>query len=345
MIRRREFLRRMTALFVIFFSGCLNKGDNVGIIEDKNISIQEGTPLKKSSASKVYVLKTNDRSNGIKELLKFFDIESLSSKRVAIKANYNSSDPFPASTHIDTLGTLVDSLKEKGTNIVLAERSGMGNTKKALEETGVLELAKNKGMEVVILDELKSSEWIRIRPQGSDWKNGFLFPKVFEEADAIVQTCCLKTHRYGGHFTMSLKNSVGMVAKYDPEDNYNYMSELHSSSYQRHMIAQINTAYEPAFIIMDGIKGFSTGGPDTGTLIEPGIMLASKDRVALDAVGVAVLRIYGTTPEVSKGDIFEQEQIAKAAQMSLGASGSEEIEIIPVNTQAEDICSKIKKEF
>lgn len=74
-------------------------------------------------------------------------------------------------------------------------------------------------------------------------------------------------------------------------------------------------------------------------------MIASHDRVALDAVGAAVLRVYGTTPEVSKGLIFEQEQIAKAAKMGLGASGSEEIEIIPVNTQAEDICSKIKKEL
>ncbi len=29
-----------------------------------------------------------------------------------------------------------------------------------------------------------------------------------------------------------------MVAKYDPEDGYNYMSELHSSGHQRHMIAE-----------------------------------------------------------------------------------------------------------
>lgn len=221
----------------------------------------------------------------------------------------------------------------------------MGNTRKALEETGVLELANNKGMDVVILDELKSSDWIRIRPEGSHWKRGFLFPRVFEDADAIVQTCCLKTHRYGGHFTMSLKNSVGMVAKYDPEDDYNYMSELHSSSYQRHMIAEINMAYEPEFIIMDGIKGFSKGGPDTGTLIEPGIMIAGRDRVALDAVGVAVLRIYGTTSEVSRGRIFEQEQIARAVELDLGASSPDEIELISVNVEAQDICSKIKNEL
>jgi len=343
MIKRREFLKKAVALLTLIFSGCIEKGDKAGIIEERNISNTGAKPL--ATKSKVYVIKTNSRESGVKELLKYFDIGNLSGKRVAIKANYNSYDPFPASTHIDTLGALIDALKEKGADLVLAERSGMGDTKKALDGTGVLDLAKKKGTEVVILDDLKSSEWLRINPEGSHWKKGFLFPRLFDDADLIVQTCCLKTHRFGGHFTMSLKNSVGMVAKYDPEDGYNYMSELHSSRYQRQMIAQINTAYEPGFIIMDGIKGFSTGGPDTGTLIEPGIMLASKDRVALDAAGVAVLRIYGTTPEVSSGKIFAQEQIAMAVELGLGAASPDGIEIVSVNTEAGDICLKMINEL
>jgi len=278
-------------------------------------------------------------------LLKYFDNSSLSGKRVALKANYNSYDPFPASTHIDTLGALIDGFKDKGADLVLAERSGMGDTKKALVETGVLELAKKKEIEVVLLDDLKSIDWLKINPEASHWNRGFLFPKLFHDADFIVQTCCLKTHRFGGHFTMSLKNSVGMVSKFDPEDGYNYMSELHSSRYQRQMIAEINTAYEPEFIIMDGIKGFSTGGPDKGTLIEPSIMIASRDRVALDAAGVAVLRTYGTTPEVTGGRIFAQEQTARAAELGIGVASADGIEIISVNTEAEDICSKIINEL
>ena len=343
MIKRREFLRRLAVLFPLLFSGCINESDMLETIAEKNISIQQKTPLKKTK-SEVYVIKSNDRENGIKELLKYFDIGNLSGKRVAIKANYNTQDPFPASTHIDTLGTLVDALKENGASLVLAERSGSGDTRKALEETGVLELAEKKGVDIVILDELKSSDWIRIKPEVTHWKNGFLFPKVFEDADAIVQTCCLKTHMFGGHFTMSLKNSVGMVAA-GGQDGYKYMDELHSSRYQRQMIAEINSAYEPEFIIMDGIKGFSKGGPSSGTIIEPGIMIASRDRIALDAVGVAVLRIYGTTIEVTSGSIFEQEQIARAVELGLGVSKVDDIEIIPVNMEASDICSKIRNEL
>lgn len=339
MLKRREFLKRFAALFSAIMSGCL--GGNP--VEEPN-KVMEGTQVKRSVNSKVYVIKTGDRDSGIRELMKFLDAGDLSGKKVAIKANYNSMDPFPASTHPDTLSVIIDFLNEKGASVVLAERSGMGNTRKVLEETGVLELAGKKGFDVVVLDELKKG-WSRIRPEGSHWKNGFLFPDVFKEADAMVQTCCLKTHRYGGHFTMSLKNSVGMAAKYDPEDGYNYMAELHGSRYQRQMIAEINMAYEPKFVIMDAIEGFSTGGPDTGTLIQPGIILAGIDRVALDAAGVAVLRIYGTTQEVARGGIFEQEQIARAAQLGFGASAPDEMEIIAVNKEAEDVCKKIEEKL
>lgn len=342
MIKRREFLRWLAALFTVVFSGCINKEEETGV---KQEIVKEGEQLKRATKSEVYVIKTNDRGSGIKELMKRLDVGSLTGKRVALKANYNSADEFPASTHIDTLSALTRSLKEKGASVVLAERSGMGNTREVLEEMGVMELAGKEGFDVVVLDDLKSSEWVREKPEGSHWKRGLLFPKVFKDADMIVQTCCLKTHRYGGHFTMSLKNSVGMVAKYDPDDGYNYMSELHSSRYQRLMIAEINAFYEPVFVIMDGIAGFSKGGPDTGTLIKPGIMLASRDRVALDAAGVAVLRIYGTTSEVSAGGIFEQEQIARAAELGLGASSPDEIEVVNVNEEASGICSRIAEEL
>jgi uncharacterized protein (DUF362 family) len=340
MVSRRELLRWLVALFLSAVSGCIYKKEITAEEKDTNGG---KLPMGKSLKSKVYVIKTSDRREGIKELFEHFESGSLSGKKVAIKANYNSADPFPASTHLDTLSAIVDEFKGRGARVVMAERSGMGDTREVLEVMGVMELAKKKEFDVIILDELEGSEWRREAPDKSHWKRGFLFPKLFREADAVVQICCLKTHRFGGHFTMSLKNGVGMVAAYDPDDGYGYMSELHSSRYQRQMIAEINTAYEPGFIIMDGVQGFSKGGPEAGTLIEPGIMIGGNDRVAIDAVGVAVLRIYGTTGEVSKGEVFEQEQIARAAELGIGASGAQDIEIIPVNSEAQEICSLVRK--
>lgn len=301
--------------------------------------------MHKDNKSNVYVIKTYDRASGVRELLRQYDLDRLSGKTVAIKANYNSADPFPASTHLDTLSAIVSALKDRKARVAMGERSGMGITNEVLDTMGVTEVARKLGFDIVVLDDLPAGNWSVQGPPGSHWKHGYLFPKLFSEADAIIGTCCLKTHRFGGHFTMSLKNSVGMVAKRDTEGVYNYMYELHSSSFQRQMIAEINVAYQPEFVIMDAIEGFSKGGPEAGTLIEPGIMMASDDRVALDACGVAILRMYGTTPEVSRGTIFQQDQIARAVELDLGASSPEKIEVVPLNDNAEKTCKGIRTEL
>ncbi len=130
------------------------------------------------------------------------------------------------------------------------------------------------------------------------------------------------------HVTLSLKNSVGLAAKQVPGQSYNYMSELHSSRDQRRMIAEINRTYRPDVVVMDAVEAFADGGPDRGRLVQPGVILAAADRVALDAVGVAILRHFGTTAEVSRGRVFEQEQIARAVELGLGASRPEDVEIV-----------------
>ncbi len=296
--------------------------------------------------TEIFVVKTKNREEGIQKLLDRFDLTEFKEKKVALKANYNSADPFPASTHLGTLVTLVNCLKEAGAEkITLAERSGMGDTRTILETRGVTRLAAEQGFEVLVLDELAEEEWVRLKSRGSHWRRGFLLVKIFHEADKVVQTCCLKTHRFGGAFTMSLKNSVGLVAKYDPQDGYDYMSELHSSENQRFMIAEINRTFENHLIIMDATKAFVRGGPESGDLVSPSAIIAGKDRVAIDAAGVAILRLFGTTPEVSKGRIFQQEQIARAAELGVGIQSAKDIQIIPLDSESEKFAQKIQRTF
>jgi uncharacterized protein (DUF362 family) len=205
----------------------------------------------------------------------------------------------------------------------------MGATRQVLTQRRVFALAENLGFQVVVLEELQADDWVPLR--GDHWRRGFLFPRVVHEADVVVQTCCLKTHRFGGHFTLSLKNSVGLVAKYDPDDNYNYMSELHGSPHQRQMIAEINAAYAPALVLIDGVTAFVRGGPERGAEVEAGLMLAGRDRVALDAAGVAMLRHLGTTAEVERGAVFAQAQLARAVALGLGAPTAAAVEFYPAS--------------
>jgi len=296
--------------------------------------------------TEIFIVKTENREEGIRKLLDRFDLMGFKGKKVALKANYNSADPFPASTHLDTLRALVNGLKEAGAEeITLAERSGMGDTRTVLEQRGVTKLTAELGFEVLALDELAEEGWMCLEPKDSHWKRGFLLAKVFHDADKVVQTCCLKTHRFGGHFTMSLKNSVGLVARHDPQNGYNYMAELHSSENQRLMIAEINQTYENHLIIMDATKAFVRGGPERGDLANPNVILVGKDRVAMDAVGVAILRLFGTTPEVSEGRVFQQEQIARAVELGIGIQSAKDIQLISLDAESEKFARKIERTF
>ncbi len=244
--------------------------------------------------TRVLLANASDRAEGVQRLLDEFDLHT--DGTIALKANYNSDDPFPATTHPETLRVLAEHLKKNSHGLVMAERSGMGNTSAVLKNRGVLDLSRKLGFTLLNLDSASPEDWYDLQAEGLHWRQGFKIARVFKEADEIVQTCCLKTHRFGGHFTMSLKNSVGLIASRPKGSSYDYMRELHTSPYQRLMIAEINKFYKTNLILMDATQGFSQGGPDQGVLIKPGLLLASTDRVAIDAVGVALLRSCGTTP-------------------------------------------------
>lgn len=297
-------------------------------------------------ASRVYVYKGTDPARAVPALLDRFGLEDFRTLSIGLKANANSADPFPASTSPETLHALVTALQGAGCGpITLAERSGMGTTRDVLDATRILSVCRELGVSVVDMDELGMDGYVHYEPVGCSWKQGFCLARVFAEAEAVVQTCCLKTHRFGGHFTMSLKNAVGAIAKHDPDTRYNYMRELHASPLQRLLIAEIGLAFRSDLILMDGRFAFTSGGPDKGELAAPELMFAASDPVAMDAVGVAVLRLLGTTPEVAEGAIFEQEQIHRAARLGLGATSPAGIELIPVNGEASGMVERIGKEL
>jgi uncharacterized protein (DUF362 family) len=65
--------------------------------------------------------------------------------------------------------------------------------------------------------------------------------------------------------------------------------------------------------------------------------------VAIDAAGVAILRLLGTTPEVSKGKIFEQDQIKRAAELGLGVKSADQIQIVTGDKESEEYAKKVRE--
>lgn len=296
-----------------------------------------------NAKTKIAFVKTNDRVKGISQAIDLLQLPNFKKKDLFIKPNFNSADETPGSTHFDTLKTIINKLREMDAGkLTIGHRSGMGNTEDVFESKKIFAMAKDLDVGTVVFDNLKKHDWEHINFDGSHWKQGFYIPKPLKYAGGIIQTCCLKTHRYGGHFTLSLKNSVGIAAKRVPENDYNFMSELHGSSHQRTMVAEINAAYKLDMVVLDGVDAFTTGGPDSGKQVNSSVILVGTDRIAIDAVGVAILRYFGTTDEVSKGGIFEQAQIARAVELNLGIKEPKQIEFVTNDAESAKYSREIK---
>ena len=328
-MNRREWLKQAASVGAFAFASPL-----VG-------ACQTRVPQSGATA-KVAFIKTNDRVKGISQAIDLLGLKT-TKKDWFIKPNFNSADDTPGSTHIDTLSAIIAKLRASGAQkLTIGDRSGMGVTNDVFENKKIFALAHDTKIDTLVFDNLKQEDWSLVKFDGSHWKQGFYIPNRVKNADGLIQTCCLKTHQYGGHFTLSLKNSVGIAAKFVPGIDYNFMRELHGSPDQRRMIAEINASYKPDLIVMDGIDAFTTGGPHKGKQVNSQVILASTDRVAIDAVGVAILRHFGTTDEVSKGKIFEQEQIARAVQLNIGVNSPGQIELVTTDPDSAKYAKEIK---
>jgi uncharacterized protein (DUF362 family) len=293
----------------------------------------------------VALIKATDHGEGVLRALRLVPMPVVRDRSVVIKPNLNSSHPFPGATHNETLRTLLVVCRDGGAReITIADRSGMGDTTRVIGEKGIDAMARETGVRVIALETLPPSEYAARSLSGWNWRRGVLFPLLFERADVIVTTCCLKTHRFGGRFTLSLKNSVGMVARAGP-DGYDYMRELHGSPRQRTLIAELNALYRPALVLLDGIEAFVDGGPESGTVARPGVVLAGTDRVAIDAVGVALLRMHGVAGPVASGPIFEQEQIRRAVQLGLGVTSPASIDLVTDSADGQAVVRAVRAEF
>ncbi len=321
---RRSFLSKIT----ILAAGC------------KLYPLLSRQHLQAENKTRVGVIKGADRKEAVHRALELTPPPDLAGKKVMIKPNFNTADPAPGSTHNDTLSTLIDEAWDRGAKeVIIGERSGPPVTREVMEEKGIFELAEEKGARVVNFDRLDDHELEHVQDERMHWKEGFHVPKLLSEVDHILAAGCLKTHQFNGVFTMALKLAVGII----PREGTQYMSELHDANEMRKMIAEINLAYRPDLYLIDGVEAFTSGGPATGERVQAGVTLCARDPVAIDAVGVGILKHLGSTREIMDIPVFEQDQIARAVELELGVSRPERIHMFSDDDQGEKYIQEIKQ--
>jgi uncharacterized protein (DUF362 family) len=226
---------------------------------------------------------------------------------ILVKANFNTSDPPPASSDPRFVKAVIELLYEHGAGkVVLGESSMISrSTRDTLREAGMLQAADETEAEVVIFDE---GEWVPVKT-GGRYLRKVALAKAGLEAEKMVYVCCLKTHRYAD-FTLSLKLAMGFVRRRNRVPMHLWrLSEK---------LADLNLAIAPDLIIMDGRRCFISGGPSSGEVREPNLILASGDRIAMDVEALKVIESYAG--HSLKKRPWELTLIRRAVELGLGAT-------------------------
>ena len=230
--------------------------------------------------------------------------------RVLVKPNFNSPDPYPGSTDLAFLRAVIECLLEEGAKVTIGESSGgiWRPTRNVFHKVGMFDLARHLNVDLIAFED-RTNDWLRVRIDG-DYLRLVTMPRSAYEADKIVYLPCMKTHNLA-RFSGALKLAVGFM---HPGER----RALHARHLEQ-KIAEISLCWQPNLVITDGRKGFVSGGPDKGQLVEPGLFLASGDLVAIDIEAMRILLAYEAKNRLTP-DPLQSLQILTALKHGLGSS-------------------------
>lgn len=272
------------------------------------------------------VTKTNSSSNLKSDIQKLIqpiigDISNFikQTDRILLKPNFNTADPYPASTDMDFLSAIIEIFQEaKPKEIIVGEScTYFLNTEKVCQEKGVPELLNKLN---VTWHNFDKNKWIKVKVPNGKYFKTVSIPKITQEVDKIILLPCLKTHRLA-KFTMSLKITIGMLKPFQ-------RGPLHLSNLEA-KTAEVASIINPDLIIMDGRKCFVTQGPEKGQIENPNILMASNDRVAIDIEGLKILQSYNAD-NILGNDPWALDQIKRAIELNIGSKSETDYQVIDI---------------
>ncbi len=257
----------------------------------------------------------------IRSALEKLDLSLVRGKNVLLKPNAGrmTEPESGVTTDPGAVAGCADALAEAGAScITIGESPILGvNALEALEQTGIARIARDRGIELVDLDEAEPRV-IELR-EGSVLENIKVCGRV-PDFDLTVSLAVMKTHMHTG-VSLSLKNVKGMLYRREKVRLHQLPGEALPEGEKPLdiAIADLLEVLRPDIGIIDGWIGLEGLGPSAGTPKPLNAAVASLDPVAADAVAC---RLMGIDP----ADI---PHIALAARKGAGTADMKNINVIP----------------
>jgi len=227
----------------------------------------------------VYLKQSEDREAFVRMAFQQFDIQrKAEGKKVLIKPNIVSYEPYPTTTHPTTVETCLRLLQGVASEVIVADGPApdAGDAESIIEEHVLKKSCDKFGVPMVDLF-VRGIRKVRTRSFELE------ISQMALDCDLIISLPVLKVHGICD-LTGALKNVLGFLSTDDKR-------KLHWSLDAHKVIAELNESIKPSLHIVDGVQTLVNTNElrHGGKLRTMGYMLAGGDPVSLDALGLELL--------------------------------------------------------
>ncbi len=225
--------------------------------------------------------KTENCSAFVRAVIEMHADDLSSVRKVLLKPNLVSPEPYPTTTNPVVLGSILEELERlKVPEMVVADGPAFNapEIETIFNNSVISELCASFGVPLINLYETKTKRVVSPR--------GFKF-SLFEypmQCDYVISLPVLKAHTHT-KLTGALKNQFGYLARFERLKVHSPLKSLPK------VIAEVNAYAKPDLSIVDAVETLVDAQEvrHGGSKRELGYMLAGEDPVALDAFGLDLL--------------------------------------------------------
>lgn len=227
----------------------------------------------------VYYRETSNRRDFVAKTFDIFKKQLENAKRIFVKPNIVSSEPYPTTTHPEVLDALLSWLSNREIIVGDGPAVDAGRSDKILQNTPLREICENHNVSLVNLysgamKRIKSKRGYRIRVSA-----------IPLSCDFVISVPVLKVHNSCG-LSGALKNQFGYLSRLDRILMHTKLKNIQKG------IAEVNVAVPTNLFILDAVQTMVKAQEcrHGGCPADLGVMIAGADPVSLDCFGLDLLQ-------------------------------------------------------
>ncbi|MFC1965152.1 DUF362 domain-containing protein [Chloroflexota bacterium] len=230
----------------------------------------------------IYLAKTEDRIAFVNCIMEKFraDFTEPQKSKVLVKPNIVSREQYPTTTHPLVLASVLDFLLNCGNQVVVADGPAIdaGDSDRIILSHPLADVCRHRGIE---LRNLHKHGFKKVKAQSMSLEISTL---AFD-CEYIISLPVLKSHKHC-YITGALKNQFGFLRNRERIMMHTKLKNLNKG------IAEVNSVVKSNLFIIDAIETYEHANERRhgGTGVRLGYMLAGEDPVAMDSLGLELLK-------------------------------------------------------